>query len=486
MNAVRPFFLLVGRASVLWLSAIGVLVVAMIVAGVARPDERLGLYIDAVFFAAFAFPAFAGWLAGAIVREFQHTTFAAVLPHARFRIASGFLIAGLAVTVVVVGWIALKSSTPQNLPVLFVIGLGAYCLGGILMDTPSAWITTLNFTLTLLVIVSSRELARTAGDHPWMTAVVCFGIGVLCCSGLFSRSTFRRRPFRATKPFPGRFSLERTRHYERRRMVQEGPKSTGWRAGYLGTAPWSWVRAAVHEVHGFRGWKDVSRINNPIWGFGILVLLHAWAEKGDMRLGEAVGRTIYDALFRSPHQPLFGEKGGPFLYVAVVLAAVGFATALFSPVALNDGMTYPLSRRQRAQILFRGGLVDMATFLLFVSPFLYAVGHLTGWLVGYELRFDFMPFFFRVLMVSLILMPLGHWGRFRLQSATRRRAGNTLVGVVFGITGFVIAVIFWAFVSPRLFGSPAVELATLAAALLVSQLIYRHKLTSYYRTADLI
>jgi hypothetical protein len=219
---------------------------------------------------------------------------------------------------------------------------------------------------------------------------------------------------------------------------------------------------------------------------GLLVGLSAWLDKGEFSFGEGVARSLYDALFRSPHQPPFGEHGGPYLMVLIVIAAAGVATALFKPVALGATLAYPLSRRQHAQVFFRGGLVEGGILLFIVAPCLFAAGHLLGWLVGYEIRFDFMPYFFRALMVTLILMPLAHRGRLALLAATRRRAENTMVGVIFGICGFVVAVLVLAVISAGLLESPAVELAVLAAALLVSQLIYRQMLANYFRTADLV
>jgi hypothetical protein len=205
-----------------------------------------------------------------------------------------------------------------------------------------------------------------------------------------------------------------------------------------------------------------------------------------MGLGEALAKSIYDSVIRSPHQPPFGERGGPYVLVALTIAAAGVITALFNPVALSTALAYPLSRLQRARVLFRGGLVDAAIFLLVLSPSLLLVGHTAGWLVGYELRFDFMPFFFRALMVTLIVMPTAYWGRLRLQEARQRRSGNTLVAVILGIAGYMLVVGLLSFISSRLFASAAVELAALTIALVISQLIYRNRLKSYCLTADLV
>ena len=134
---------------------------------------------------------------------------------------------------------------------------------------------------------------------------------------------------------------------------------------------------------------------------------------------------------------------------------------------------------------FRGGIVDAALFLCVLGPCLFALGHLMGWIVGYEPRFDFMPFFLRVLLVTVILMPLAHRGRLSLVADLRRRVGNSQAWMVIAIIGFDLAVVVGAFVSSVLFANAAVELGVLATALVVSQAIYRRALVVHYRTADL-
>lgn len=222
-----------------------------------------------------------------------------------------------------------------------------------------------------------------------------------------------------------------------------------------------------------------------MWPPSLVVLIYALADRGEMPIAEAIGRALYDALFASPHQAQFGEKGGPYGIVLIVIAAAGVVTTLFNAVTLHDAVAYPLSRLQRARVAFRAGLVDLGFLVLFLGLGLYVIGHLTGFLVGYEVRFDFMPFHIRVLLVTLVLIPLGHWGRLKLQAATRRKAENMLVAVSFGVTGFVVAVGACVFLSPRILVFPVAELVVLLGALVISQLTYRSKLSSYYQTADL-
>ena len=105
--------------------------------------------------------------------------------------------------------------------------------------------------------------------------------------------------------------------------------------------------------------------------------------------------------------------------------------------------------------------------------------------MGYEIRFDFMPLFFRVLMLTLVLMPMGYWGRVQLQEATWRKSQDMLVGLIIGVCGFVIMVSFLTLIFTQLFTSALVELGVLTIALLVSRMLYWRSLVSFYATADL-
>ena len=485
MNMLRPMFLLLGRASVFWIGAIWLFVASMFVAGITTPEARLGLILDPVFVSAVVFPACAGWLAGAVIQEFQHTSFAMVLPSVRLRIATGFLTIGFFVSLIVAGLIGQMSTTHPNVVVLSVVCLGTYCFGGAFLDPLSNWVASFNVAVALLLLGWSREAGRFVDRYPGPVMAVSLGAVVVYSLRVFSRSTFRRKPFRPTSYLPGRFSLEKSRQVERWKIIRQGPTKTGWHAGYLGSEMWNWVRAAFHEVHGAHGWKTVAKALGRLWGMGLLIVLYAWVDRGEFSFGEAIARSLYDALFRSPHQAPFGEKGGPFLVVLIIISAAGVVSALFTPVAFRSGMAYPLSRRQHAQVMYRGGLVDVSIFLFILAPALLAVGHLLGWLVGYEVRFDFMPYFFRALLITLILVPLAHWGRLTLWEATRRRSEHTMLGVIIGVTGFVLAVLALSVVSAGLLRPPAIELAGLSATLLASQLIHRQKLRNYFRTADL-
>jgi len=134
----------------------------------------------------------------------------------------------------------------------------------------------------------------------------------------------------------------------------------------------------------------------------------------------------------------------------------------------------------------RVGLIDVGIFFASIFVTLSVVGHLAGWLVGYPLRFDFIPFFLRPLLATILLIPLAQWGGLHLQVATRRRADNTLVAVIFGVLGFVALAWIWTELLPRLFATPIAELTASAILLLLSQSLYLRKLTHYFTSADLV
>jgi len=484
MNAMRPFSLLLARASVFWLFVFGLGCASVFVLGISQPEAHLERYLDPALISAFGFPLLAGWLAGAAIQEFQHTSFAAVLPRVRTRVAMGFLVAGVAAVVVVTAVIALGSEAPQ-IPLWLAVGLGGYCLGGVFIDPLSNWITAVNVAVAALVVARSHDLAAVGASHSWATIAVFLGVGTAACWRLFARSTFRRKPWRATAPLPGRFSLERSREVQARRRLAEGTRRSGWRRGYLGVGSWPWVRAALHETHGALTLSGVLRQLVQTWGIALVFAGHAWMEKGQLSFGKALACTIHDAVLRSPHVPRFGEKVGPVLLVVIVLGLLAAINALFAPTVLHAGLAHPLSRRRQARVAFMGGLVDIALLLVLMGGGLFLVGHAAGWFAGYEPRFDYMPFYLRALLIALIFQPLAHRGRLGLEAANRRRAANSSIALVFGLTGFVALVNVGTFVSGRVMGSPLVELVVLVGGLVVSQWAYRGMLGRYFREADL-
>ena len=100
MIALRPFFMLLGRASVFWVGLFTLAWLTLLVVGISEPDSRVTPYVSPLLVATLVFPGAAGWLFGLAIQEFQHTGFAAQLPAVRRKLLSGFLLAGVVVTAI--------------------------------------------------------------------------------------------------------------------------------------------------------------------------------------------------------------------------------------------------------------------------------------------------------------------------------------------------------------------------------------------------
>lgn len=485
MTYLQPFFLLMGRASAFWIGSVVLAGLSVFLVGVGRPNEITGPYVDGVFLAVFGFPAAAGWLAGAIIQEFQHCTFAWVLPGVNRRIAAGFLATGAVISVFVAALAVQSPANSQGFVTLVAVGLAGYCFGGDLYAPLGRWMSVVNLIVLAMVITRSRVLSGLAADYPPLAIAVSLGVATFGFLRLASRYRLRRRAFHPALPFPGRYSLERSERYERDKSVGKGARKTGWRSGYLGTKTWRWVRAVAQENYGPLSWQTVTRALRSMSGLGLLLVLYSWVDKGELGLGESLAKTVYQTLVNSPHVAPFGENGGPHPMVIFVIAAAGVMLTLRSPAALGATLIYPLSRRRRAVIIHRSGLVYAGVFFAGISSSFLIVGHLAGWLVGYPLRLDFIPYFFHALAATVILMPIAHWGGLRLRDAVLRKMENTHMAVIFGVIGFVVVVWIWSALVPKLL-TPLAEIMVSALLFCVFQMIHREHLRKYYSAADFV
>ena len=97
-----------------------------------------------------------------------------------------------------------------------------------------------------------------------------------------------------------------------------------------------------------------------------------------------------------------------------------------------------------------------------------------------------MPVFLHPLLATVILIPPAKWGAIQIQAASRRKTGDTLVTVTFGVLGFVAIVWIWTAVVPRIFATPLLEVTVSTLLFLLSQYIYRRRLRNYFAAADLV
>ena len=143
-------------------------------------------------------------------------------------------------------------------------------------------------------------------------------------------------------------------------------------------------------------------------------------------------------------------------------------------------MKKPLLKRK--MILLSSGLIGI--LLVILAPGFYVLGHLTGLVAGVVPRFDYMPFFLRVMMVTLILMPFAYRWRLSIRGAAWKKDAYSMIGVSFGMAAFSVVAVLLVFLSDWAFSSGFTELLVLVVFLLLSRVIYHNRLHAHYRSAD--
>ncbi len=480
MRPLHAFFLAAGRPAVA--VGIGFLLVVSWGVIVALTRGFPGVHAPLGFLCALVLPALAGILAAQVVHELQHCSFTWPLPGVRWKTALGFFVAGAAVTLAVVGSTWQRAELGPG--VLLAVGIASYCLGSLLNDPLSSTVSALAAAVALALLVFSAAAAELAAAHPLLTvAVVAPATAGVCAWRYFGRRTFRRKPFRPTRPMG--WAPDQVQRYERQKRLARKPAGRRWRQAYLGNDAWKWTRAGLYESWGDLGWADAFGTFR-IWPAVLLVVgLDAALDRGDLSYGSAFANVLYRAFFRPPDHPSFGAEDDPHLMVMLVVSFIGASLAFSKPAAVEEGRPYPLSRDDRSRIAFRGNLVTSALFLLVVGPGFFLVAQAAGWAAGLPLRLDFIPHFLRALLATLVLMPAVSWIRLRTRSFQDRPAGERGIVTTVWLIVLWVAVGVGCFLTPLLV-APLVELAMLAVLILLSQSIYRRSLRWHFATADLV
>lgn len=480
MRHLQVFTLLLARPAIFVWGAIAVAATALTVAGLSGPDFAEVADVSSALLACFGFPFVAGLLSGIALREFQHSSFVWALPGARWKSAVGFLVCALALSAVVVGVLMSRGSAHNPAP-LVAMGLASFCLGAMFVHPVSKWTAWPTILLSLAIIVESDSIGRFCDAQPLVASVGLLALVAGLVWHLFSASSFRDMPFRPTAPLLGASSLATSQRYERQKLAGKARNRRAPQAMRSAGDPWPWTRAALYENYGGEGWTAVIRVSSRLALLFLLIALGTFLDHAQ-ELPEALGKSIYDALFRSPHLPPYGESP-PYPAVALWVAAIGSGLVLFAPLALRSSLLYPLSRRDLARVAYRASLLESAAFTVLIGTILFVVGYIAGWLVGYRFRADFVPFFVRPLLATLILQPFAqYFGRMALTSNLKRQS-HALAALVVGIVVFVATVTVWTMALPR--AVSMAELGVLAGLLATSQLIYRRALQSRFLQADL-
>lgn len=483
MSVFRPFFDLLQRPLVLF-GAIGWMIIATFLIGqLVRQGGDPEFFMDADFLTVTVLSAYAGWLTGSCILEFHQSTVAWPLPAGGNRLLWGFLT--FASLVVLAAVLLVNAASPATRPtaLLFVFGMGVFASGATIRDPQSRFLTGLGIALLLLLLITSGTQAQIAEQYPLLLlsfSLVLIAVGLY---RLFHRAAVRRRSVERGRPVLV-FSAAEIGKAAQRGETAYGPVKRHWRQGYLGDKTALWVKAAWYEAHGGARMRYGLRVMAGSWGLFLVLFLEARLNGGDLGYWRSVWWVLYDGLMRAPTPPVTGERSGLFLMVGIFIAIAGATLAFWRPVALSEKFLHPLSRRDRADLMFVGSFIDMAILLCILVPLLFLLGHGAGLLAGVQPRFDYLPYFLRVLLVTLALMPLAYLGGLRMRSQWESEP-YSMVGVSLGMAVFGAVVMGLVFFSESAFRSASNELIVLIALLLASRPVFYGWLQHYYQTTDL-
>jgi hypothetical protein len=484
MKRLAPFFLLIQRPLVLF-GAVGWMIMATFLLGaVIGPNAQLTAFLDGAYLAMVLLSTYTGWVVGSCILELQQTSFAHALPGVRRGLVPGFLLFGAACVALAVGLIEGGSREPVDAALLFVVGMACYTFGGAIRDPESEFMTGLGVALLLVLLFASGTLGRLAAEQPMLMVAGAATLAVVSLYRMFARAAFRSRPINL-RGLVLAFSMRKLTRADRSRSLSYGPRKSRWSRRYLGHSETAWLRAAWYETYGSMTLRSIGVFLVRSWGLLLILVFAALETRGELGFWKSLTWVLHDALMRSPHEPVYGGDGGPFIIVALVLLIIGAGMAMFRPVAFRQWLAYPVSRDLRVRLDFLGGLADLAVLLCVIGPVLALAGYVSGWAVGFTPRFDYMPYFVRVLMVTVVLMPFAYWMRQRLQLALAPGDAQPIVGIVLAQVVFVLAGLLLVYVVERL-GSDATQWVVLLLGLLISRAVYLAGLRSHYRTADLI
>ncbi len=277
-------------------------------------------------------------------------------------------------------------------------------------------------------------------------------------------------------------SAEEARATEEKLKRSSHPRE--WLRSFVGTEVRDWVRAVEYGSHG-----AMSRLRSKISScasfalMGFLIVQPAFMNDRSFGLGL---EHAFHVLF-SPPVPLEAP-----IYVPVSLFQAIWATAFVFRAEgfLQRGWVYPVSRRQRSQVVYRMSLRQNLRVVVMFSLSFLLYGGLIVFLRSGTDDLDFMPGFFRGVIAVSILLPVLQWIRLWLHHASSESGPRQWSVVLVLLGGAFFAGLVWptAHFWPRIFAGVdlPIQASLLVALALASQGLYYKVVTAYYQGEDLI
>ncbi len=243
-----------------------------------------------------------------------------------------------------------------------------------------------------------------------------------------------------------------------------------------------WMRATLHEVHGYRrgGWIGTAVGAGFFWALVIVAWFAylGWEDHGDLA---GVALNLRGALLESNPGRL---SVGTAFFLAIWLG-MGLILTPCTPVTT---LLRPVSRSRRARLAWRASLAWTVVALGTVAACLALAAEWVRWRDPAAPEAAGLPEWLRAVVVLAILWPIAQWARIRFIDASPVPPGPVRQGVVGGITVIALAAAatFVAQVWAKASGTPvALQLAAAALLFANAQWIWRTVLDQHFRRVDL-
>ncbi len=492
MNAVLAYGRLVARPRTgfqLYLVVCVGLAVCVVGAGIGAfaRGEGGGTNLDRVRLTLIAVPFLLGLAAVAPVCELAHAQFARHLPGLRRALGLALATIGLIASALTVGTLTLVERLAAPPAPALGLAVLAFVLGLFAFDWlhPRAALVRGSLAGMALLVVAFEPLTRFAAAWPRVSALAALGAAAVLFPYVLARETLRHKALLRVQLARG-FALLPSRRLddiavERASHPVPPPIPRGDR-------PWAWARLAAFETLGTspRGW--MARAAVIVLALPVVLCLY------EIGLGLAGGASAREALVQLRSVLVDSGPGvapgttPDFLLIfgsGLLLLLLGTGAA----GALPAQRLLPLSRRERAAVVWRLHLVSDAAVPLVIGLCLLLVSEALSLALGIEGRGGPWPNWLRPMLVVLALAPFARCLQFGRSGRGPKRTFPALeirnvVGMTVAAMGATGLSRLWATYAAA--WPPPGWFLVVASIAIAGQLALRARIRSWYARVDLV
>jgi hypothetical protein len=423
------------------------------------------------------------------VQDLCYCRFSWTLPSLRSGIRRSVAAIGLATAALSAVVLALRGTEHAFVGALG-LGLFGFASGLVLFDAhPSrkpAWLA-----LVLLVVATSTAPAFTdlvvAGPSAMLVVGAC--LAALSLAWVAAPSTLRAKALVPAEDLGASFLHpedqpgHRAGHLDRKGIVR------GWTGGAIDDTR-TRVRALFYEEV---GWVSGEQL-------GATLRIAAFAAAFVLALAFVLGTTnggtfangfawMWQLVF-DPRRSVEGVVGRqPTGLAASAMATGAILSGLVSRLDFRRGVHYPISRSERAEVVWQACLRQTLVLTVSLGALLLVAGFVAGLASGLDLELRRVPEVLGCLAVTAVMLPALQWVRIRLLHKRGALGDATTWTLAFaGTAAFFGAVqgltlVGWRALDPT--QSVLVLVLVLPIAFAFAQAIYKRVLTGWFATADL-